>query len=489
MSVGPALFLSFGAKNALPLTDDTACAGVIIKTSPSKHIQNRRDINSGNTILRKEGLHSVGQTITEKILSKACGHDVQPGEIINAKVDRLMTMDWKCHAVFGYLERELGGVIRDPEMLVMVSDHLSVGHTVKNAQILEVFRQKAKQYGVSHFYGVGRTGICHQVMVADGLAAPGKVCLGTDSHSTTYGALSAFSCGVSTTEAAVILATGQIWLRVPETIRVRLTGTLPFGCYGKDVALRIIGELKCDQAALYRAIEFCGEGIASLDMDDRIAICNMMAETGAKNALFPVDGVTRAYLHDHSGQADTTLYSDEDAEYVQTLTICLDDLVPMIAVPPNVWDVRPVAELEGTRITRAFLGSCTSGRLAELGLVARMFHGRAIDPETVMVVVPASNVIHAQCAERGYIQDYVRAGCAFESASCACCAGFHTGLLPDDAVCISTTNRNLTGRMGSKKAQVFLASAATVGASALTGVITDPRPLLRQMEKGGGSHA
>ena len=428
----------------------------------------------------------MGRTITEKIFSKYAEKTVAAGEIVEVPVHRLMFMDWKGPSVFEHFEADLGqDFLPNPDRIVMVSDHLGLGHDIANAQILESFKQHAEKYHIQHFYGIGRTGICHQVMVEDGLVTPGTVTLGCDSHSTTYGALGCFACGISASEVACIMAREKMWFSIPPTIRIVLTGSLPFGCYGKDVALKILSILRCDEDALYKAIEITGEGVQSLNMDDRLTLCNMMAETGAKNCVVPVDGITEAYLADKIHEPYEKFISDDDAVFDATHTIDLNLLVPLIAVPPSVCDVRPVSELEGLPISRVFLGTCASGRLLELGVSAAMLKDKEIPKSVSMIVVPASRSIYIECAKCGYIESFAQAGAAFESSTCASCSGRSSGVLPAGAVCVSTANRNFNGRMGSFEASIYLASAATATASALHGRITDPRNDLRKISNGG----
>lgn len=423
----------------------------------------------------------MAQTVTEKIFSKACGKEVQAGEIINAKIDRLMTMELLGPIAFGLFEELKAQGIYDKERLVMIMDHLGVGHNPQQAELIRKFREYAKKYQVEHFYDIGFNGICHQLMVEEGYVLPGTIVVGTDAHSTTYGAMGAFGTGVSTSEAAVIMATGSVWFRVPETILITLKGKLPLGVYGKDVGLEIMRILKCDEVALYKAVEFTGDGVVALSIDDRLTICNMMAEVGAKNGFVPADGITEAYLKEIGVTVPyEKLSSDPGSTYFAQFEIDLDQLVPSVAVPHLTSDVHPITELEGTRIDHVFLGSCTSGRLAEIGLAARILKGKRIADDVRMIVVPASQKIYLQAVKAGYVEALVEAGVIFESSSCASCGGKHTGVLADGTVCISTTNRNFQGRMGSKKSSVYLASAAAVAAAALTGTITDPRKYLKQ---------
>ena len=421
------------------------------------------------------------KTVVEKIFSRACGGEVEAGEIVNANVDCLMTMDMLGPIAFQLFEQLDPPKIWDPDKVVMVMDHLVLGHNQKDAEMISKFREYAKKYNIKNFFDLGFHGICHQVMVEEGFVKPGMVVVGTDSHATTYGAMGAFGCGVSTSEAAVVMATGKIWFRVPESIRVILHGKLPFGVYGKDVGLKLVEILKCDEVALYKAIEICGEGVESLSIDDRMAICNMMAETGAKNCIIAADSLTLSYLRE-IGVTDRNdiVSSDEGAQYDEEFAINLNDLSPLVAVPHLTSDVHPVKELEGTKINHVFLGSCTSGRLEEIGIAARILKGKRIANDVRMIVVPSSQKIYRQALKLGYVESLVDAGAIFETSSCASCGGKHTGVLASGTICISTTNRNFQGRMGSKESYIYLASAATAAAAALTGCITDPRPFIME---------
>lgn len=416
----------------------------------------------------------MGMTVTEKILSKACQENVRPGAIVNVPIDTLMVMDLGGVNVFRAFEMLGAKEIKIKDKVVFINDHGGVGHSLERANLIKSMKDLVTKYDMPNFYDVGRSGICHHVMVEDGWAKPCEVAVGADSHATTYGAVGAFGTSISMSEAGIAMATGKAWFSVPESIKIELTGTLPFGCSGKDVALELIRVLGCDEKAIYKALEFAGEGRKSLSMSDRMAICNMMCESGAKNAVFPVDEVTAEYtccdLASFAG-----MEADPDAEYEDVITIDLDKLVPLVAVPHLTSDVHPAAEYAGTPLTQAFLGSCTSGRLDEFEVAARILRGKKIAKNMVMVAVPSSVKVYKQALELGYIQDLVEAGVSVESSSCAACAGAHTGVLPDGAICISTTNRNFKARMGSAKSSVYLASAATVSASALEGKIVDPR--------------
>ena len=422
----------------------------------------------------------MGHTITEKILGRACGKEVVPGELVNAKIDKLMTMDFFGSIVFKLFEQLEAPSLYDPDMLVVITDHLVPGHTIKDAELIKATRDYAKKYHLKNFYDIGRHGICHQMMVENGFVKPGKVVVGTDSHAPTYGAMGAFACGVTSSEAAVIMATGEIWFRVPSSVKIELRGTLQPGCCGKDVSLKIMSLLGFDKTALYKAIEVTGDGVGSLEISDRLTITNMMAETGAKSAIIRADEKTMQYLRNiGADDGDYEFFtSDADAVYDESYVIDLDTLVPTVAIPHSSDLIRSAEELEGTPVHHVFLGSCTNGRLEDLKAAADILRGQKIADDVRMIVVPASQRIYLEALKAGYIQDLVEAGAVVETSSCASCAGLHTGILPAGEVAISTTNRNFKGRMGSKEASIYLSSAATAAAAARCGYITDPRKFM-----------
>lgn len=420
----------------------------------------------------------MGMTITEKILSKACGKEVKPGEIVNVKIDRMMTMDFLGPIAFRLFEKLGADKLYDPDMLVLIQDHLVPGHTIKNAEQLKALRDFAKKYKLKHFYDVGNHGICHQMMVENGYVRPGQIVVGTDSHSTTYGALGAFSCGVSTTEAAVIMALGKIWFRVPSSIKFILKGNLPHGVCGKDVALKMMSMVGCDNKAVYKAVEVAGEGVKNMEMADRLTICNMIAEMGAKNGIIAPDEKTFAYLRNVADGGFEMIESDEDAKYDEVFEIDLNTLRPTVALPHTMDNIKNADELEDVKINHVFIGSCTNGRLEDIAIVAKILKNRKIAKDLRLIVVPASQRIYKEALRLGYIETIVEAGGIFETSSCAACAGLHTGILPAYEVALSTTNRNFKGRMGSASSLVYLSSPATAAASAIEGHITDPRKYL-----------
>lgn len=422
----------------------------------------------------------MGHTITEKILGKACGKDVIPGEIVNVRIDKLMTMDFFASIVGKLYDQLEAPALFDPDMVVVFCDHMGPGHSLKDAELLKQTREFVKKYNLKNFYDLGRNGICHQMMVENGYVKPGKVVVGTDSHSPTYGAMGAFACGVTSSEAAVIMATGEIWFRVPSSVKVELKGKLQPGCCGKDVSLKIMSLIGFDKTALYKAIEITGEGIASLEIADRLTITNMMAETGAKSAIIHADEKTIRYLQDiGADDGDYECYeSDSDATYDDEYVINLDELEPTVAIPHSSDLIKKAEELEGTPIHHVFVGSCTNGRLEDIKDAADILRGHKIADDVRMIVVPASQHIYLEALKKGYIQDLIEAGALVESSSCASCAALHTGILPSGEIAISTTNRNFKGRMGSKDASIYLASAATAAAAARCGYITDPRKFM-----------
>ena len=422
----------------------------------------------------------MSMTATEKIFARASNQkEVKAGDIVNAKVDKILLIDAMAPAVYRKFESMgVGDKLYDPSMIVTNVDHYVPGHNTVEANEIKYTRDYAKKYGVL-FYDIGHHGICHQMMVENGHVRPGSVVVGTDSHSTTYGALGAFSCGVSVTEAAVILATGECWFSVPKTIRFELKGSLPFGVCGKDVGLKIMSILGFDKEAAYKSVEIGGEGVASLQMSDRITISNIMAESGAKNGFIEADEKTVEFYKEVGGMGTPELVrSDPDAEFEKVYEINLDEMVPVVAIPHLTSNVAPAADQKGVRIHHCFIGSCTNGRLDDIAVAAKILKGKKIADDVRMIVIPASQKIYMQALKLGYIETLVEAGALFEHSCCGPCAGYNSGLLPDDEVAISTTNRNFKGRMGSTKASIYLASPATAAASALTGYITDPREYL-----------
>jgi len=416
-------------------------------------------------------------TFAEKVLARRAGLErVVPGQIVTVRPDHLLTHD-NTSAIVGKVAKDLEtyGLVRK-DLPVIAIDHVVPAVDEKTAIGHAQIRAFVEQYGVEHFFDVGE-GVCHQLVVEKGIARPGMLVLGSDSHTCMYGALNAFASGVDRTEAAALLLTGETWLRVPETIRVTLSGAFPAGVMGKDLVLRIIGDIGAD-GANYQAVEFHGE-LSRLPQDDRFTVANMGIEMGAKLAVFPVDALTRAYLAEHApGQAYEPVWADADARYSRELAYDLSELVPVVARPHTVDNVAPVGDVRGTTIHQALLGTCTNGRLSDLQAAARILRGKRVARGVRLLVIPASRSIYQAAMADGTLAALVEAGAMVAPPGCGPCLGAHQGLLAPGERCVSSSNRNFKGRMGSKDAEVYLASPLTVAASALTGVLTDPRGLL-----------
>ncbi|MEM2337352.1 MAG: homoaconitase large subunit [Candidatus Bathyarchaeia archaeon] len=415
--------------------------------------------------------------ISEKILAKASGRkEVSPGEIVEATVDMAMIND-----ITGPLAIEAFykiGVkkVWENERIVMVLDHQVPADSAKSAELHKIMRKFAKEQDIRYFYDVGFGGVCHQVMVEKGHVRPGELIVGADSHTCTYGALGAFGTGIGSTEMAAVFATGKIWLKVPETIKFNVIGKFQRFVGAKDLILNIIGQIGAD-GATYKAMEFDGPTIKGMSVSDRLTICNMAVEAGAKTGIINPDETALAYVKNRTNKPINLLKSDEDAKYEKVIDVDVSLLEPQVACPSSVDNVKPVSEVEGTPIDQAFIGSCTNGRVEDLRLTAEIVKGKKIKKGVRLIVTPASHEVYLQALKEGLLRTLAEAGACICSPTCGACFGGHMGLLADGETCISSSNRNFVGRMGSPKAQIFLASPATVAASALKGEITDPRRL------------
>lgn len=400
-----------------------------------------------------------GMTACEKILARASGQkDIAPGDIIDAKPDAAMSHDntFLVHRAF----HDIGASrIADPSSIVIVLDHRSPANTVNSANTHSAIRKIVDELDIGWFFDVG-AGICHQIMIEKGIAKPGALIVGTDSHSTTYGAVGAMGIGIGATDMASVWVKGSLWLKVPETINVNLNGRLAKGVFAKDISLALIGELGA-MGADYCCLEFDGDWVAKASLSERMTMCNMAAEAGAKSALVP-----------------ETTASDPDARFSQTLAVVADILEPMVSVPHSVDKVVPVRSMEGTGIDQAFIGSCTNGRLDDLAVAASILSGRKVHEGTRLIITPASAQVYLQAVEEGIIGVLMKAGAVVTSSGCGPCLGAHQGVLADGESCISSSNRNFKGRMGSRNASIYLASPATVAASAIEGKVADPRRYL-----------
>jgi 3-isopropylmalate/(R)-2-methylmalate dehydratase large subunit len=420
-------------------------------------------------------------TLAERILARAAGREsVTAGEFIVADIDLALLHDIFAAQVFDML-REVGADnVLEPDQTVVVIDHLVPAPSAEAAAIHQRIREHVSRLGITAFYDAGE-GICHQLLPERGHVRPGMLIVGTDSHTTTYGALGAGGTGVGTSDMVYALATGRLWFRVPETIRFELTGDLLPAVSWKDVILYLAGRFGAD-VGQYRAIEFAGPAVTKADMSSRLTVANMALEMGAKFGLFAADEVTDAYLRDHGGTGAGPFEPDPDASYEAVHEISLSGLPPQVAMPHEVDRVGPVSDVEGLTINQAFIGSCTNGRIEDLQAAAEVLDGQHIAPEVRLLVVPASRSVLQEAMRSGVLASLVDAGASVLAPGCGPCFGGHGGLLGPGERCIGTHNRNFIGRMGSAEAEIYLASPATVAASALVGKIADPR----QMETTSG---
>ena len=417
----------------------------------------------------------MAMTMTQKILAAHAGLDsVTPGQLIQAKLDIVLGNDITTPVAINEFNKNGFNRVFDKDKIAIVLDHFVPNKDIKAAEQSKQCREFACQHCVSHFYDVGKMGIEHALLPEQGIVTAGDCIIGADSHTCTYGALGAFSTGVGSTDMAAGMATGTAWFKVPAAIRFNLTGKLPANCSGKDVILTIIGKIGVD-GALYKSMEFVGDGVASLSMDDRLCICNMAIEAGAKNGIFPVDDVTRAYLEGRSERPGVEYSADPDAEYEQTIEIDLSKIVPTVACPHLPENTHPAAELGDIKIDQVVIGSCTNGRMEDMETAYRILKGKTVAPGVRCIIIPATMQIYRECVERGYVTAFIDSGAVVSTPTCGPCLGGYMGILAEGERCVATTNRNFVGRMGHVKSEVYLASPATAAASALTGCITAPK--------------
>jgi 3-isopropylmalate dehydratase large subunit len=416
----------------------------------------------------------MAQTFAEKVLSSKSGRNVVPGQIVTVRPDRLLSHD-NTAAIVGKIAAELKVFgVKNPEMHVIVLDHVIPAASEKDALNHKKAREYARAYGVEHFFDAG-VGICHQVMVEKGLALPGQVVVGSDSHTCTYGALGVFATGIDRTEAAGLLLTGETWLKVPESMRVQLKGRLPRLVSAKDLMLTLIGKLGSD-GATYLSVEFHGD-TGSLGLDDRLTISNMGVELGAKVAVFAADSMALRFL-DSIGVPRSSyqpLWADAGAKYSREMELDLASIPPVVACPHAVDKVVPVRDLAGTRIDQLLIGTCTNGRESDFEIAASILKGKQVAPGSRLLLLPASQQILARGLASGALQALIAAGGILLPPGCGPCLGAHQGVLAPGERCLSTSNRNFKGRMGCNDSEIYLASPATVAASALRGAISDPR--------------
>ena len=417
----------------------------------------------------------MAMTMTQKILAAHAGlKEVSAGQLIQAKLNIVLGNDITTPVAVNEFKKAGFEGIYDKDKVVIVLDHFVPNKDIKAAEQSKTCREFACDHCISHFYDVGKMGIEHALLPEQGIVTAGDCIIGADSHTCTYGALGAFSTGVGSTDMAAGMATGKAWFKVPSAIRFHLTGALKPNVSGKDVILTIIGMIGVD-GALYKSMEFTGPGVASLSMDDRLCICNMAIEAGAKNGIFPVDDRTLEYLKGRSEREPVIYTADEDAPYEKTIEMDLSKIEPTVACPHLPENTRPAKELENIRIDQVVIGSCTNGRMEDMEAAYRILNGKTVAKGVRCIIIPATMAIYRECIQRGYITAFIDAGAVVSTPTCGPCLGGYMGILAEGERCVATTNRNFVGRMGHVKSEVYLASPATAAASALTGYITEPK--------------
>lgn len=415
----------------------------------------------------------MGMTMTQKILASHAGlESVEAGQLINAKLDIVLGNDITTPVAVNEFEKAGFDKVFDKDHIAIVLDHFVPNKDIKAAEQSKQCREFACEHCVSHFYDVGKMGIEHALLPEQGVVTAGDCIIGADSHTCTYGALGAFSTGVGSTDMAAGMATGMAWFKVPSAIKFELTGKLPENCSGKDVILTIIGMIGVD-GALYKSMEFTGEGVKTLSMDDRLCICNMAIEAGAKNGIFPVDECTLKYLDGRSERKPVVFEADKDAVYEKTIKIDLSSIVPTVSCPHLPENTHPAAELHDVKIDQVVIGSCTNGRMEDMEAAYEVLKGKNVADGVRCIIIPATMKVMRECVEKGYVTAFIDAGAVVSTPTCGPCLGGYMGILAEGERCISTTNRNFVGRMGHVKSEVYLASPYTAAASALTGYITE----------------
>lgn len=419
----------------------------------------------------------MAMTMTQKILASHAGlESVTAGQLIEANLDLTLANDITGPVAIREMEKAGFEHVFDKNKIALVMDHFAPNKDIKSAEQCLTCRNFSGKHEIVNFFDVGQMGIEHALLPEKGLVGPGELIIGADSHTCTYGALGAFSTGVGSTDLAAGMATGKAWFRVPSAIKFNLTGSLPKYVSGKDVILHIIGKIGVD-GALYRSMEFAGDGVASLTMDDRFTICNMAIEAGAKNGIFPVDDKTRAYIKGRVNREVTEFAADPDAQYDEEYTINLSELRPTVACPHLPENTKTVDELGKIEIQQSVIGSCTNGRIQDMRDAAAILKGRKVKSNVRTIVIPATQEIYLQCIEEGLAKIFVEAGAIVSTPTCGPCLGGHMGILAHDEKAISTTNRNFVGRMGHVSSEIYLANPAVAAASAVAGYIIDPAEL------------
>ena len=419
----------------------------------------------------------MGMTMTQKILARHAGLDnVVPGQLIEAKVDMVLGNDITTPVAITEFEKAGFTQVFDKEKISIVLDHYTPCKDIKSAQLCMQARNFARKHEIVNFFDVGQMGVEHALLPEKGLCAPGEIIVGANSHTCTYGALGAFSTGIGSTDMAAAMATGLLWFKVPAAIKVTLKGKLQPHVSGKDVILHLIGTIGVD-GALYQSLEFTGEGVSSLTMDDRFTIANMAIEAGGKNGIFPVDEKTMEYINGRVNRPCEAFEADPDAEYISEVIIDLDTLEPTVAMPHLPENTKVVSEVAGLHIDQVVIGSCTNGRIQDLRIAAAIMKGKKVASNVRCVVIPATQDIMLQAMNEGLIEIFIKAGAAVSTPTCGPCLGGHMGVMAQGERSVSTTNRNFVGRMGHTTSEIILASPAVAAASAVAGCVADPRAI------------
>ena len=415
----------------------------------------------------------MGMNMTEKILARHAGlESVSAGQLIFCKLDMVLANDVTAPPAIKEFEK-IGKPVFDNTKIALVPDHFTPNKDIKAAGLAETVREFAKKHQIKNYFEIGRVGIEHVILPEKGIVGPGMLTIGADSHTCTYGAVNGFSTGVGSTDLGVAMATGEAWFKVPKAIKVVLTGKKPKYICGKDVILTLIGMIGVD-GALYKAIEFAGEGVAELTMTDRLTISNMAIEAGGKNGIFPFDEITREYVEGRVQQPYEPVAADEDAEYEQVVEIDLSKLTPVVAFPHLPGNTHPVSEIGEIKIDQVVIGSCTNGRLEDLQQAAEILAGHTVHPDVRCIIIPGSQQVYLDAMKAGYVETFINAGAAVSTPTCGPCLGAHMGIMAAGEKAVSTTNRNFRGRMGHVDSEVYLAGPYVAAASAILGRIAVP---------------
>ncbi len=421
----------------------------------------------------------MGMTMTQKIIASHAGLDqVRAGQLVEAKLDIVMGNDITTAVALKEFEKTGAKGVFDKDKIVIVLDHFTPNKDIKAAEQCKACRNFAYDMDVKHFYDVGEVGIEHALLPEKGIVSAGQIIIGADSHTCTYGALGAFSTGVGSTDMAIGMATGQAWFKVPSAIRFILTGKPAKWVSGKDIILHIIGMIGVD-GALYKSMEFVGDGISYLSMDDRFSMANMAIEAGAKNGIFPADEKAVEYCREHGAKEPVIFEADPDAEYEETVTIDLSQLKPTVSYPHLPENTKTIDEARKDHVVidQAVIGSCTNGRISDMKIAADILRGKHVQKGVRTIIIPATQEIYLECIKRGYVEDFIKAGAVFSVPTCGPCLGGYMGILASGEKCVSTTNRNFVGRMGAKDSELYLASPAVAAASAIAGFICSPEDI------------